>query len=123
MNGRIPYIDRIDDIREALIAVAQRRETITYSRSAEVLGINPRGPWKPVLDELSRREAGTDRPDITFVLINARTRFPGQIGFQDAHPPSARQRQIADQTQQEVWDYYSASSIRSPTGRVSSRQV
>ena len=65
-----------------------------------------RGPWKPVLDEIAREETASGRPDITFLVINKQTGFPGQIGFKPAKPPTREQRQIADDAIAKVFAYY-----------------
>jgi hypothetical protein len=65
-----------------------------------------RGPWKRVLDEIAREETASGRPDITFLVINKQTGFPGQIGFKPAKRPTHQQRQIADDAVSKVFAYY-----------------
>jgi hypothetical protein len=55
-------------------------------------GFGPRGPGKDVLDEISRDEARSGRPDITFVLRSRTTGYPSQIGFKPAKTPSGQPR-------------------------------
>jgi len=40
----------------------------------------PVGPWKPILDEISREERGSGRPDLTYLVIGKRSGLPGQMG-------------------------------------------
>jgi len=53
----------------------------TYSAFAPRVGIPVQGPWKGVLDAISRAETRQGLPDITFVLVNGQTGYPSQIGF------------------------------------------
>jgi hypothetical protein len=69
-------------------------------------GIRVRGPWKGVLDAISKEEANSGRPDITFVVINKKTGLPGQIGFKPAEKPSPEQIELARKGLQEVFDEY-----------------
>ncbi|MCC6736077.1 MAG: hypothetical protein IT534_08100 [Bauldia sp.] len=68
--------------REKVVAVleevARRRETISYSRLAAILGLPRRGPhWKALLDDLAINAApGT--PDLTLLVVSATTRLPSQ---------------------------------------------
>jgi hypothetical protein len=106
MVGRVPYEDRIGDIRRVLIEQARARTKITYGKLGLALGIPARGPWKAVLDELSHAEKAAGRPDITYLVVKASTGYPGQIGFKLADPLSDEQRILADATINEVREYY-----------------
>jgi hypothetical protein len=108
MTGKIPHIERIEDIRLSLVNVARQRQTITYATLAGKLGMkSPQGPWKAVLDELSKRETADGRPDITYILVRKGTGYPGQIEFKSANPPSEHQKVVADKIKHDVWEYYS----------------
>lgn len=106
MTKKIAYLDRKGAIRAELVRLAKARQTITYGELGKLVGVPARGPWKPILDEISRDEAGRGLPDITFLVINAASGLPGQIGFQPAKPPTAEQRRLADQVIQQVFQYY-----------------
>jgi hypothetical protein len=106
MAGKIPYLHRKGAIIAALTEYARQRKTIFYRDLGQQVDIPARGPWKPILDEIAREETASGRPDITFLVINKQTGFPGQIGFKPAKPPTREQRQIADSTIANVFAYY-----------------
>jgi hypothetical protein len=70
------------------------------------VGIPRQGPWKPVLDVISKEETARGEPDITFLVINKQYECSGQIGFTSARPPTATQREQAYRTMQEVFARY-----------------
>ncbi len=106
MSIKIPYEHRKDDILRVLVERAREGNTITYKVLGIVLGIPPRGPWKPILDALSLEETKAGRPDITYLVVRARTGYPGQIDFMRAEPLSNEQKASADNKIQDVRDYY-----------------
>jgi hypothetical protein len=93
---RIPYFDRKASILHVLKRCAREKRTIFYGELGKEVDIPSRGPWKPILDDIAREETGNGRPDITFLVINKQTGFPGQIGFKPAKPPTSEQRRMAD---------------------------
>jgi hypothetical protein len=106
MQTKIPYLDRKAEIITTLSQRAKSGRTIFYGELGEEVGIPPRGPWKPILDEIAREETARGRPDITFLVINKQTGLPGQIGFRPARPPTLDQRRMADDVIQKVFAYH-----------------
>ena len=106
MVRKIAHGDRKDAIRAELLLRASEGRTIFYEELGRMLAIPTRGPWKPVLDEISREETGKGLPDITFLVISKRTGLPGQIGYKPAKPPTAQKRRVADETIQKVFAHY-----------------
>jgi hypothetical protein len=106
MAGKIPYLDRKSAIIAALSQCARQRRTIFYGELGQQVDVPARGPWKAVLDEIAREETANGRPDITFLVINKQTGFPGQIGFKPAKPPTREQRKIADDAIEKAFAYY-----------------
>src|SRR6476620_4860500 len=51
------------------------------------------GPWKSVLDAISREETNQGLPDITFVLVNKSTGYPSQIAFSQSRNPTSEQKE------------------------------
>ena len=93
----ISYIDKKDLIRSELmkLATAKPIRLLTYGEFGRRVGIPSRGPWKGILDLIAKEEKDSGRPDITFLIINSKTRYPSQIGFVDAVPPTEAQKQVA----------------------------
>lgn len=107
MAGGVRYLDKKEAIREALLKFSRSRETLYYSELGRLVGIPAQGPWKPILDVISREETGQDRPDITFLLINKSTGLPGQIGFKPAKPPTIEQKEISRAELERIFTFYS----------------
>lgn len=103
----IPYIEHKDAIVAILRDRAKQKRTIYYGELGAAIGVPAQGPWKPILDEISREETDADRPDITYLVVSKATNLPGQIGFKPAKPPSQGQIQKALATIQKVFDEYS----------------
>jgi hypothetical protein len=106
MAGKIPYLERKDRIIGVLRECSRQRRTIFYGELGRKVDVPARGPWKAVLDEIAREETANGRPDITYLVINKQTGFPGQIGFKPAKPPTPEQRKIADDEIEKVYAYY-----------------
>ncbi len=100
------YMDRKEAVRAELLSCARAGKTASYSAVGARVGIPPQGPWKPLLDVISREETGSGRPDITFVLIRKQTGLPGQNGFSRATPPTDAQKQFARVKLKSVFDTY-----------------
>ncbi len=98
--------DRKITIREELLRRARSGRTISYAQLGELVGFSPRGPWKPLLDEISREQAEQGLPDITFLVVRSKDGLPGQIDFKPANPPTAEQRQQAQRMIQKVFNHY-----------------
>jgi hypothetical protein len=97
-------------ISDALLDYARQGQFPYYGDLAAKIGMSPQGPWKKVLDAISKQETAAGRPDITFVLRNRRTGLPGQIGFVAAQNPTMAQRTLARRAAQEVIDLYCPSA-------------
>jgi hypothetical protein len=108
MPAKIRYLEKKDLIRSELLKCARATpmEFPTYSEFAPRVGMPTQGPWKEVLDMISREEVNQGLPDITFVLVNSRTRYPSQIGFTGSKNPSAQQKARAHTEIQKVIDRY-----------------
>jgi hypothetical protein len=106
------YIGKKDMIRSELLKMATAKPIylLTYGEFGEHVGIPARGPWKGILDLIAREETAEDRPDITFLVINKRTGYPGQIDFAKAVPPTDSQKQSARAEFQKIADRYSPGS-------------
>ena len=69
-------------IRSELMKLALAGELTYYGVLGASIGKPARWPlWKTVLDEISREQTQKGQPDITFLVLNASTGWPGQIGF------------------------------------------
>jgi hypothetical protein len=95
-------------IRSELLkcATASPMEFPTYSAFAPRVAMPVQGPWKGVLDAISRAETRQGLPDITFVLINQRTGYPSQIGFTQSKNPTPQQKAHARAEVQKVINHY-----------------
>jgi hypothetical protein len=92
MSAAVNYAGDKSRIRSELMTLARAGELTYYG----VLGASVGKParwtlWKTVLDEVSLETPKTD-PDITFLVLNASTGWPGQIGFSptDGKPTPAQ---------------------------------
>jgi hypothetical protein len=106
MDTKIPYEDREDDIRLALVKMAKGRKKLDYEKFGALVGIPAAGPWNPILDRISLKERAAGRPDLTYLVVRKRTGYPVQIEFTPATKPSAAQRSIADEVFKEIFAYY-----------------
>jgi hypothetical protein len=105
--ARLPYLDKKDLIRSALVKRARERAHIlTYTELGRIVDIPARGPWKRILDFIAVEEKRQGLPDITFLVVNKRTGYPGQIGFKRADPPTPEQKALAGKELQKVIDHY-----------------
>jgi hypothetical protein len=106
MDTKIPYEDREDEIRQALVKMAKRRKKLDYTEFGELVGVPTQGPWNPILDKISLEERAAGRPDITYLVVRKRTGYPIQIEFEPAITPSAAQKAVADEVFKEIFAYY-----------------
>lgn len=105
MRNRIVYGERKAAIRAVLEACARKCRTISYRELGHAVGIPVEGPWKPVLDQISREEVANSLPDITYLVVS-RDGLPSQIGFDPAKPPSEDQLQRAVNEMKRIFAHY-----------------
>ncbi len=106
MDTKIPYEDKEDEIRQALVKMAKGRKKLDYTKFGPLVGIPTEGPWNPILDKISLKERAAGRPDITYLVVRKRTGYPIQIEFEPSTTPSAAQKAIADEVFKEIFAYY-----------------
>src|SRR5271154_467277 len=106
MDTKIPYEDKEDEIRLALVKMAKHRKKLDYVEFGELVGIPTQGPWNPILDRISLKERAAGRPDITYLVVRKRTGYPVQIEFTPATKPSTAQKAIADEVFKEIFAFY-----------------
>lgn len=107
MNIRpVKYLDRKEAVTAELLRCAKSGETITYGELGQRVGIPRQGPWKPLLDIISDEQAARGLPDVTFLIINKGTRYPGQIGRVVARKPSDEQKALAKRKLDEIREAY-----------------
>jgi hypothetical protein len=80
----------------------------TYKEFGTRFGFGPRGPGKEALDAVAREFTDNDHvPDLTFLLRNATSGYPSQIGFKSAKPrPEDWQKTKARAEAQKIIDKY-----------------
>ncbi len=98
--------DTDDDLRQRLIQVARRRETVTYG------ALSPSAPqslWRP-LDRINWVEHAEGRPLLTAVVVNKDRRRPGEGFFKMAKEMGRFDGNDWDafwrRELQAVWDYW-----------------
>lgn len=106
MAIKIPFGDRKEEIRAELLRSAKEGRTIFYADLGAKLGIPAQGPWKPVLDAISREEREKGFPDLTYLAINKKWQVPSQVEFRASNPPTAEQRKIAADVIRKVFAHY-----------------
>ena len=106
MSGKIKFADRKEGICAELRRLAKKGQTIYFSELGKKFGIPRQGPWKPVLDEISREEIGKGLPDLTVLVIAKQCGLPGQLAFKATLPPSPEQRKLANTMIEKVFAYY-----------------
>lgn len=100
------YGDRKEKIRAILLQHAREGRTIYYKELGSLVRIPTAGPWKPVLDEISREERSKNLPDITYLVVSKKSGFPGQIEFNPAIPATADQKLKAKDVIAGVFSHY-----------------
>jgi hypothetical protein len=105
----VRYGNRKADILRVLMERAKHGERITYGNLGKRIGgIPATGPWKEVLDDLSRDERAAGRPDIIYLVVSSKTGYPSQIDFKDSRVPTAVQKARADVLTTEIFAFYAA---------------
>ena len=106
MPRKIKFVDRKEAIRAELQNLARQGQTIYFSELGKKFGIPRQGPWRPVLDEISREEIAKGLPDLTFLVIAKNSGLPGQIAFKTPLPASPEQRKLGNAMIEKVFSYY-----------------
>ena len=108
MAPKIPRSDKKGLIRSELLkcATATPMQFPTFRVFAARVGMPIQGPWKPILEVISAEELAKGKPDITFLLLNRRTRYPMQIGLVRSNDPTPEQRQLARREVQKIINRY-----------------
>ncbi len=65
-----------------------------------------RQEWNDDLDTISREESDNGYPDITFLLRKRADGYPRRIGFRDANPPDATQKNLAHNVADDIIALY-----------------
>jgi hypothetical protein len=104
----IRYIEKRGLIERefAKCARAKPMERPTYTQFGERVGIPPQGPWQPVLDAIDNDADKAGRPDLTFLITNARTGYPSRIARKTTKQPTPEQKERARKKMQEIIDEY-----------------
>lgn len=84
---------RAIQIFSILSAAAHRRQTLTYSGLAELLGFGGAGVFAQTLDLILRWCDGNELPPLTVLVVNSETGLPG-VGFQTADDLHAAREQV-----------------------------
>ena len=100
------YVDRIPQIRAELLMCAEFGEITSYTRLGRIVGVPTRGPWRGVLDQLSREETSAGRLDITHLIGSKRTGISSRVEFTDAHKPTIEQRRRSQELRTAIWARY-----------------
>ena len=96
---------RAHTIRERLIEVAKRKETIFYKEVGGIVDLHHRDPnLHQILDDINRREHEARRPLLTAVVVHATgDRMPGK-GFFKLATQLGRHRAADDRTLYWMWE-------------------
>jgi hypothetical protein len=85
------YVATIEPARAELKKLAERGGITYYKELGKKVGRHERWPkWKDVLDTIA-----AERPDISILVLNARSGWPGQIGGKaviDGKPTDAQKK-------------------------------
>ncbi|NNH57672.1 MULTISPECIES: hypothetical protein [Rhizobium] len=96
----VKFINRKNEIRDALFEVAKNGLPMTYESFGQKVSIWRMRRAKDLLDLIAEEEKAKGEPDITYMLHSATTKYPSQIGGQPAKPPTAEQMRRARQEMQ-----------------------
>ena len=106
MPASVPYEDRKERIRDELRRYAAEGATVTYAELGLAVGVPTQGPWRPVLDVISREEEAAGLPDVTYLVVSRTTGYSGRIQFKDARRPTPEQVAASEEVQRRVWAMY-----------------
>jgi len=81
-------------------------ERPTYTELGRVVEIPPMGPWEPVLDAIAKECEDAGRPDITFLVQNARTGYPSRVSRTTRRNLLPSQKERAREELQRIIDMY-----------------
>ncbi|MBB2784838.1 UNVERIFIED_ORG: hypothetical protein GGD43_000008 [Rhizobium esperanzae] len=113
----IKSLNKQNEIRNLLITLARDASKpliYTYGTFGKMVGIfNMRGT-KDLLDAIAKEEQGQERPDVTYMLVNADWGYPSQIGGYPAKPPQDWQRQLAYEEMQKIIKDYRLGETSNP---------
>jgi hypothetical protein len=102
----------VEPVRSELTKLAARGSVTYYKELGQKVGRHERWPkWKDVLDTIAH-----DRPDISILVLNARSGWPGQIGGKPVieGKPTDAQKRYAQAELERVFQKY-AGGKRAPT--------
>lgn len=89
-----------------LVAIARRRERISYSGLGAILGLPTRGPhWKVLLDDLSLNEP-EGAPELAVLVVAKATGLPSPPAFGLENPKDPAERKRIEALQEAVWRHY-----------------
>ena len=93
----------VQPVRVELERLLQRGKVTYYKDLGAVIGKPPRWTlWKSVLDEISYT-----KPDITIIVLNARSGWPGQIDYSATNgKPTDAQKKFAQDELDKVFATY-----------------
>ncbi len=104
----VPYASKKPDVIRVIEEHAKGRKKLTYGDLGKLVGIPSQGPWKALLDEVSKDYTGRGLPDITHLVVGSGTGYPHQIDFEDARTPTAAQKAKADHIIESVFNHYAS---------------
>ncbi|MGI0525742.1 hypothetical protein [Rhizobium giardinii] len=107
----VKFINRKNEIRDALLCVAKEGQPMTYESFGEMVSIWRMRGAKDLLDLIAKEERAKKEPDITYMLRSATTKYPSQIGGQPAKPPTTEQKQLAREEMQAVIDRHCPGAV------------
>jgi hypothetical protein len=81
-------------------------ERPTYTELGARVGIPPQGPWQPVLDAIADDADKAGKPDLTFLVRNAKTGYPTRIGRVTRRQLTDDQKRLAWKKIQEIINEY-----------------
>jgi hypothetical protein len=102
--GSDDYLGTVQPARAELRKLAARGSITYYKELGQKVGRHERWPkWKDVLDAIAQ-----DRPDISILVLNARSGWPGQIGGKPVveGKPTEEQKRYAQAELARVFEKY-----------------
>ena len=104
----VPYASKKPDVVRVLEEHAKARKKLPNGDLGKLVGIPSQGPWKALLDDVSKDHTGRGLPDITHLVVGSGTGYPHQIDFEDARTPTAIQKAKADKIIESVFDHFAS---------------